>query len=46
MSLGHRSGDVDDVRRRSRFAQNWCHGCVAMALKPESNHPNKSVEKD
>ena len=46
-SHGHRSGDVDDVQRRCRFAQKghkwWRIKC--MTLKPKHNHPNGSVQK-
>ena len=43
---GHHSGDVDEIQRRSRFAQkfpNWL--CVAMRLKPKPNSRFASIEK-
>ena len=47
---GHRSEDVDDVQRRSRFAQKKSllltnHGRMAMTLKPKQNIPMKASRR-
>ena len=43
MSHGHRSGDVDNVQRRSGFAQKGNNRWRIMNPKP--NYPNGSVQK-